>query len=63
MQRVLSYQTAMRINGERDVRAYISKSTCISLVFSVAFVTLVLGKYNIIIYFSHLIISFNFIYI
>lgn len=44
MQQLLSYQTAMRANDERDVRAYITKRTCVSLIFSIGFFTLVIGK-------------------
>lgn len=44
MQRVLSYQTAMQIGDERDVRAYITKRTCISVMFSTSFLVLILGK-------------------
>lgn len=44
MHRVLSYQTAMQINDDRDIRAFITKQTCISLIFSVSFFTLIIGK-------------------
>lgn len=44
MHRVLSYQTAMQINDDRDIRTYITKRTCISLIFSASFFTLILGK-------------------
>ncbi|XP_055325115.1 uncharacterized protein LOC129579264 isoform X1 [Sitodiplosis mosellana] len=43
MHRVLSYQTAMQINDDRDIRTYITKRTCISLIFSASFFTLILG--------------------
>lgn len=44
MHRVLSYQTAMQINDDRDIRTYITKRTCISLIFSASFFTLIIGK-------------------
>lgn len=47
MHRVLSYQTAMQINDDRDIRTYITKRTCISLIFSASFFTLILGKTNV----------------
>lgn len=34
----------MQINDERNVHAYITKRTCISLIFSVSFFTLIIGK-------------------
>lgn len=47
MDRVLSYQTAMRANSADtsgfDIRQYISKRTCISLTMSIAFITLIFG--------------------
>lgn len=62
MHRVLSYQTAMQINDDRDIRAYITKQTCISLIFSVSFFTLIIGKQTIsnIIYFDHCLDGFQF---
>lgn len=47
MHRVLSYQTAMQINEDRDIRAYITKRTCISVIFSASFFTLIMGKFSI----------------
>lgn len=44
MQRVLSYQAAVQINDDRDVRAYITKRTCVSVIFSTSFLVLILGK-------------------
>jgi hypothetical protein len=45
MHNVLSYQTAMRVNsGEIDVRQYVTKRSCVSIVLSVAFFTMVSGK-------------------
>lgn len=44
MNRVLSYQTAMQINDDRDIRTYITKRTCVSLIFSSAFFTLIIGE-------------------
>uniref|UniRef100_A0A336MUP7 CSON007479 protein n=1 Tax=Culicoides sonorensis TaxID=179676 RepID=A0A336MUP7_CULSO len=44
MQRVLSYQTAVRVNHDNmDQRDYVSKRTCVSLVLSVAFCTMICG--------------------
>ncbi|XP_031631683.1 uncharacterized protein LOC116345976 [Contarinia nasturtii] len=33
----------MQINDDRDIRTYISKRTCVSLIFSASFFTLILG--------------------
>lgn len=44
MNRVLSYQTAMQINDDRDVRAFITKRTCVSILFSTSFIVLILGE-------------------
>lgn len=41
---MLSYQTAMQINDDRDVRAYITKRTCVSFLFSTSFMVLILGE-------------------
>lgn len=46
MHSVLSYQTAMQINEDRDIRAYITKRTCVSLIFSASFFTLIMGRNN-----------------
>ncbi|XP_055381036.1 uncharacterized protein LOC129611756 [Condylostylus longicornis] len=43
MHRVLSYQTAMRASGSRDIREYVTKRTCVSLILSIAFFTLIAG--------------------
>lgn len=49
MQRVLSYQTALRVNqDDMDQRDFVSKRTCVSLVLSVAFFTLICGKLSFI---------------
>lgn len=57
MHRVLSYQTAMQINDDRDIRTYITKRTCVSLIFSASFFTLIIGKH-----FSMVFQSFSFCY-
>lgn len=44
MQQLVSYQTARRIYGERSYKKYVTKRTCISLTFSIAFFTLIIGK-------------------
>lgn len=45
MHRVLSYQTAMQINDDRDIRdERVQRRTCISLIFSASFFTLILGE-------------------
>lgn len=37
----------MQINEDRDIRAYITKRTCISVIFSASFFTLIMGKFSI----------------
>lgn len=54
MHRVLSYQTAMQINDDRNIHAYITKRTCISLIFSVSFFTLIIGMNESFLHFHHL---------
>lgn len=46
MHRVLSYQAAMQINEDRDIRAYITKRTCVSVIFSASFFTLIMGEFT-----------------
>ncbi|XP_055848495.1 uncharacterized protein LOC129913714 [Episyrphus balteatus] len=43
MHQVLSYETAMRANSARDIREYVTKRTCVSLVLTMAFFTLISG--------------------
>lgn len=43
MHQILSYQTAMRANHERDSREYITRRICVSFVLSVGFFTLIAG--------------------
>lgn len=44
MHQILSYQTAMRANHERDSREYITRRICVSFVLSVGFFTLIAGE-------------------
>ncbi|XP_067619084.1 uncharacterized protein [Eurosta solidaginis] len=43
MHQVLSYETAVRANSSREYREYVTKRTCVSLVLTIAFLTLILG--------------------
>ncbi|XP_053946737.1 uncharacterized protein LOC129253271 [Anastrepha obliqua] len=43
MHQVLSYETAVRANSSREFREYVTKRTCVSLVLTIAFLTLILG--------------------
>ncbi|XP_037952873.1 uncharacterized protein LOC119683299 [Teleopsis dalmanni] len=43
MHQVLSYETAVRANSSREFREYVTKRTCVSLVLTIAFFTLISG--------------------
>ncbi|XP_013102929.1 uncharacterized protein LOC106084046 [Stomoxys calcitrans] len=43
MHQVLSYETAVRANTSSEYREYVTKRTCISLVLTIAFFTLISG--------------------
>ncbi|XP_061387505.1 uncharacterized protein LOC133328738 [Musca vetustissima] len=43
MHQVLSYETAVRANSSSEYREYVTKRTCISLVLTIAFFTLISG--------------------
>lgn len=45
MNRVLSYQTAVEANNGSGVNEYVTKRTCVSLILSIAFFTLIAGKF------------------
>lgn len=45
MHQVLSYETAVRANNVSEYREYVTKRTCISLVVTIAFFTLISGEY------------------
>lgn len=65
MHRVLSYQTAMQINDDREIGTYITKRTCVSLIFSASFFTLILGKppqfFHILVFSAHICVFFSFV--
>ena len=45
MHQVLSYETAVRANNVSEYREYVTKRTCVSLVVTIAFFTLISGKF------------------